>query len=543
MKNVLILAGIVILASLLRFYDIDKLPNGLHWDEQDTGYQAYSLLKTGKDYFGNTLPLFPHSFADFRTPVFIYSSVPIVKFFGLTPFSVRVISAVSGILSVILIFYLARELTPFPSLYQREGSRRGELGLLAALVLALSPWHILYSRQSVECNIMLPYMLLSLITFYKGLKSPRWLVLSALFFGLTTATYSPAKFFAPILFIFLLISHKTLKLKPILLFLTIYLPIIFFSTFGPAGTRFHDLSILTDPQVGSVVDLQRQTSSLSHVSSPTVGLSPSFLDKLTYNKPGVWLSSFLSNYLNTYSTEYLFTKGDQQLRHSPSKDSIGQLYLIEILPLIIGLYFIKSNKLLLFWFLVGPIPSALTRDGGPHAARTFLLLPAFALTIAFGISKLKRFIPIYLSLWLVACGIVLNYFFGIYRLESASPFQWGFNQVVTLASSKSPEYDHIFIDVENDSALMAYLFNLKIDPVFVQTRQPLPVVEPFPDTQAVILDNIYLMRPGVRFWNNLRPSGKNLIIASAKSPLLDKLEPKQTIMYPDFTPAFYVFEK
>jgi len=121
MKNVLILAGIVILASLLRFYDIDKLPNGLHWDEQDTGYQAYSLLKTGKDYFGNTLPLFPHSFADFRTPVFIYSSVPIVKFFGLTPFSVRVISAVSGILSVILIFYLARELTPFPSLYQREG--------------------------------------------------------------------------------------------------------------------------------------------------------------------------------------------------------------------------------------------------------------------------------------------------------------------------------------------------------------------------------------------------------------------------------------
>src|SRR3989344_4162915 len=451
MKNVLILAGIVILASLLRFYDIDKLPNGLHWDEQDTGYQAYSLLKTGKDYFGNTLPLFPHSFADFRTPVFIYSSVPIVKFFGLTPFSVRVISAVSGILSVILIFYLARELTPFPSLYPREGRRRGGVGVLAALVLGPSPCPILSPRQSVECNIMLPYMLLSLITFYKGLKSPRWLVLSALFFGLTTATYSPAKF--------LLIYQKTRKLKHITLFITIYLPIIFFSTFGTAGTRFHDLSILTDPQVGSVVDLQRQTSSLSPVSSPTVGLSPSFLDKLTYNKPGVWLSSFLSNYLNTYSTEYLFTKGDQQLRHSPSKDSIGQLYLIEILPLIIGLYFIKSNKLLLFWFLVGPIPSALTRDGGPHAARTFLLLPAFALTIAFGISKLKRFMPIYLSLWLVACGIVLNYFFGIYRLESASPFQWGFNQVVTLASSKSPEYDHTFIDVENDSALMAYLFN------------------------------------------------------------------------------------
>src|SRR3990167_9392805 len=260
MKNVLILAGIVILASLLRFYDIHKLPNGLHWDEQDSGYQAYSLLKTGKDYFGNSLPLFPHSFADWRTPVFVYSAIPFVKLLGLTPLSVRLPSAISGVLSVILIYYFANLLFDAWDL---------RIGLLASLTLALSPWHVLYGRQSVECNIMLPYLLLSLITFYKGLKNPRWLVLSGLFFGLTSATYSPAKFFAPVLLIALFIIHYSLfknisrkiLFKSIFLFSLIFIPILIQSTFGPAGTRFHDLSIFTDPQVGAVVDLQRQTSS------------------------------------------------------------------------------------------------------------------------------------------------------------------------------------------------------------------------------------------------------------------------------------------
>ena len=141
------LVAILVLAGILRFWDISHLPNGLHWDEQDTGYQAYSLLKTGKDYFGNVLPLFPHSFADWRTPVFVYSAIPFVKLLGLTPLAVRLPSAISGILSVILIYYLANQLFKKP------------VGILAALVLSLSPWHVLYGRQSVECNIMLLYLL------------------------------------------------------------------------------------------------------------------------------------------------------------------------------------------------------------------------------------------------------------------------------------------------------------------------------------------------------------------------------------------------
>src|SRR3989338_9130057 len=100
------LLAVLILASLVRFWDLNKIPNGLHWDEMDTGYQAYSLFKTGRDYYGNILPLFPHSQADYRTPVFIYANVPIAAILDLNAFSVRVWSVILGVISVFLIFVL-----------------------------------------------------------------------------------------------------------------------------------------------------------------------------------------------------------------------------------------------------------------------------------------------------------------------------------------------------------------------------------------------------------------------------------------------------
>ena len=125
------LAVLLLLASLLRLWNLGILPNGLHWDEMDTGYQAYSLLKTGKDYFGNVLPFFPHSFADYRTPVFIYSAVPFVASLGLSAVSVRLVAVVWGLLSIVLIYLLVRD-------------------WLAPAVMTFSQWHLQYSRKSVE---------------------------------------------------------------------------------------------------------------------------------------------------------------------------------------------------------------------------------------------------------------------------------------------------------------------------------------------------------------------------------------------------------
>ena len=55
-----ILISIIVLASILRLYKLDKVPVSLFGDELDVGYHAYSILKTGRDYSGNFLPLHFH---------------------------------------------------------------------------------------------------------------------------------------------------------------------------------------------------------------------------------------------------------------------------------------------------------------------------------------------------------------------------------------------------------------------------------------------------------------------------------------------------
>jgi len=135
---------VLLLASVIRLWDLSNTPISLYWDEMDVGYQAYSILNTGKDYFGNFLPLTPHSFADFRAPVFIYLTIPFIQVFDLTALGVRLPAAVAAVVSIYLIFLVAKEIL-----------ENKKLALIAALILAFSPWHIHYSRMSFEATIFI----------------------------------------------------------------------------------------------------------------------------------------------------------------------------------------------------------------------------------------------------------------------------------------------------------------------------------------------------------------------------------------------------
>jgi 4-amino-4-deoxy-L-arabinose transferase-like glycosyltransferase len=557
MKRLLPLAVILLLAGFLRFYNISFLPNGLHWDEQDTGYQALSAFTTGKDYFGNPIPLFFHSFADFRTPVFIYSAVPSVAVFGLTPFAVRLPSAIFGLLSVLLIYLLSGLIFRNSKLVIRN---------FAGLSLAISPWHVQYGRQSVECNAMLTFILLGLVTFYKGLKNPGWLWVSGVGFGLAIASYSPAKMFVPLLVLSLAIIYRfqllSLPRKPILVFVSCFLllslPIVIDGFFGQSGTRFHDVSIFTDPTLASEVDYQRQFSGAASGREVKIGQSPRFVDKVVYNKPQSIISTFTSNYLNVFSTQYLFTRGDQELRHSPNRNAIGQFHLPEVVTFIFGLFCLGTAKfinkkeayLIAFWLLVGPIPSSLTRDGGAHAARTFLLLPAFILTISLGANYLfSKFRPLFLIyiVFLLFSGLnIFTYFFGTYRFESSRPFQWGFDKVINLALENSAKYSLVVVDLKNDSPLMAYLFTTRLPPAEFQTLLPLPVKTLTTGVSGNQFGNILLLSPGSRTWTNIMAE-KNfpkdtLIISDASQPLIDTQTIHQdSLLYPDMSPFLYSF--
>src|SRR3989344_5610124 len=87
-KSKILLAIILVAAAFLRLWKLAEVPVSLFGDELDVGYHAYSILKTGRDYSGNFMPLHFHSLAEWRTPFYLYSSVPTVAIFGISALGV-----------------------------------------------------------------------------------------------------------------------------------------------------------------------------------------------------------------------------------------------------------------------------------------------------------------------------------------------------------------------------------------------------------------------------------------------------------------------
>src|SRR4029079_13014512 len=151
-KPKVLLVVILLIASFLRLWKLSEVPVSMFGDELDVGYQAYSILKTGRDYYGNFMPLQFHSLAEYLTPLCLYSSVPTVAIFGISPLGVRLPAALFGILGIWGFYLLIRELL--------RKDEKGELiALVAALVLAISPCHIQYSRAGFEVTELLAFLI------------------------------------------------------------------------------------------------------------------------------------------------------------------------------------------------------------------------------------------------------------------------------------------------------------------------------------------------------------------------------------------------
>ena len=111
MKSALTLTIIVLLAAILRFYQLGSNPPSLDWDETSLAYNAYSIIRTGADEYGNAFPLLSiRSFNDSKPPMYVYSLVPSLLLFGKTDFAVRFPSALAGTLTVLFTYFLAKEL-------------------------------------------------------------------------------------------------------------------------------------------------------------------------------------------------------------------------------------------------------------------------------------------------------------------------------------------------------------------------------------------------------------------------------------------------
>ena len=131
----ILLIVILLLSLFLRFYKVNTNPPSLDWDEASIGYNAYSILKTGADEYGNKFPLSIRSFDDYKPPLYVYLDVPSIAVFGLNEIGTRFPAALIGFLSVLIIYFLVKEIFD-----DWEEDRKEKLALIAAFFLGVSPW-------------------------------------------------------------------------------------------------------------------------------------------------------------------------------------------------------------------------------------------------------------------------------------------------------------------------------------------------------------------------------------------------------------------
>ena len=244
----LLLIGIVFIAAFLRFYNIGTNPPSLTWDEVAWGYNGYALGIDGKDEFGRFMPHdYLESFGDFKPPVYAYLTVLPVKLFGLTAFATRFPSALAGTLTVLVTYFLVLEL--FPSVKKKE-----YIGLLAAGILAISPWHINLSRAAFEANVATAFLVTGVWLFLKAVRGRYYyLIFSAISFVLSMYTFNTSRIVAPIIVIGLAIGfrnelwkHKKQTVLAAIIGGLVLLPTVGFLFSPQAKLRFAEVNIFSD---------------------------------------------------------------------------------------------------------------------------------------------------------------------------------------------------------------------------------------------------------------------------------------------------------
>jgi len=192
-----ILALIFLVGGVLRLYKLSSSPPTLNWDEAAWGYNAYSLMLTGKDEYREFLPIFTRSFDEYKPALPSYLMIPFIKYFGLSESAVRMPSAILGSLSIILLYFLVMKLL-----------NKSSYALVASGLFAVEPWAVHMARVYHDANIALFFLLLGFLAYLYGKKRPLFLVVSALLIGFSWFTYNANKLLVPLFIAFLVYKDQ-----------------------------------------------------------------------------------------------------------------------------------------------------------------------------------------------------------------------------------------------------------------------------------------------------------------------------------------------
>lgn len=465
---------IIVIASFLRFYQLGSNPPSLNWDEVSLGYNAYSILKTGADEYGNRFPLSIRSFDDYKPPLYVYLSIPFIAVLGLNEFTVRLPSAMLGILSVVVIYFLAKVI-----LTDMERKKKELISLLSAFFLAVSPWHLQFSRAAYEGNIGLFFVMLALLLFFYGIRGRRtFFLLSSISFVMGMYSYHSFRLLVPLVILILfIIFFKDLKQHLLrlsiagLLFLILGFPIYtnFLTSSEGSSSRLSMVSVFSSENL---------TKSINRIDYDRNNNVP--LGDLFHNRRVVYFFSVIKGYLDHFDPDFLFIHGDGGVQHHAV--DFGMLYIWDIPLILLGIHFLikRRNRFivaLIVFFLLAPLPSAIT-TGTPHPVRAIAMAPSFHIFAATGfvllLSKIYNKKVKYLFLASFLLFFILNFSYYLHQYYVHTPIEYGYfwqygNKEALLEAKKLEDrYEKIIMTYKYDQPYIYYLFYHNVDPKWYQ---------------------------------------------------------------------------
>lgn len=466
-SSLVILLFIFLIGLFFRFNNLANNPPSLNWDEVSFAYNAHSIVDTGKDEFGMRFPLYFRSLDDYKLPVYVYMTVISEKIFGYNNFAVRFPSALSGSLTIILVYFLCVVIL-----------KNRKIALISALVFAITPWHIQFSRMAAESTVGLFFFLAGLILFLYSAKSRFWLLpFSILLFFISQYTYLTFRFITPLFLIVLVIIYgkKFLK-KNIAIYATCGLLIIFSMVLGydsfvnRNSSRINGIAAVTPYND----EYQQDISDLRYDGTLNINIPRRiFHDSHFFSS----LDIISHNYLFHFSPQFLFYNLGQPRHYTPM---FGLLYLWMIPFILTGTYFLirmsfRSFVLLFSLLLIVPIPSAFVFDA-PNAIRTTTLVVPFCILTALGIYKIHRKLDgtrsMFSYIYIIAVISVISFYsYYFYHQNTihlpqnrSADWQYGRKEMTAYILAHQKEYSKIIVSTKLQWPNIFFLYYSKYSP-------------------------------------------------------------------------------
>lgn len=461
-----ILIGILVLAAVLRLWNLSNVPPHLTPDEAALGYNAYSILKTGRDEYGQLFPIIFKSFGDYKPGFYIYLTVPSVAVFGLNEFAVRFPGALAGVMAVWLIYLVVRLLF----------TKNKRLAMISAFIMAVTPWSIHFSRGGMGTNVSLTLTLAGVYFFLKSFQKPKLLILSSLSFSLTLLTYHGAKLSTIIVLLILLLLYwkKIFRINRRILVLSIAtgllisLPIVLSFFRGQTGRL----------AVYSLFSYTRSEEYVETFINPGEKRIGNFNYYLFHSEALNYTRVIIGRWFNHFSGRFLFFEGDwPNPRHSAPYQ--GMLLLSDLILLICGFVVLVRKRLkkealfIWLWLILAPLPAILSRDH-VHAIRAMNMVIPLIIILSFGLDSILRRSKLikygFSLIFLLSFVYYLDAYFVHIPKHDGEYWYYGYKQAVEYITPIQDKYEKIVFLQSYDQPYIFFLFYQKYDPLKYQLK-------------------------------------------------------------------------